>query len=324
MDNMGNFKGVMLCNRPAQPAPVPTAFDDSKRTNKAPFCSTVTGEDQLGSNPIKKEFPARKKKDESDDVTWRHKRWLAEFQERRNELAEMLEESQVLQEERTRKFQDKQAEMRATIRKCREENPGDRDAMKAALDELEAKEKMSKTKKMEKKEKLKAKPKWAMNEEENEAFEDLEVDDLLDFTGNLDFDQYMENLEVKESMDFVNDRLAELAEPKVRIENEEEGEGDEEEGEDRLTSLRDDGKKKKETEEDWENSSQLSTAESVASNILQSNKSMKGVHSQASVKAMLAQAQLAVAEPTIATNKDRNNATVGTSNLPYLFRSPQI
>lgn len=47
MANIGNYKGVMLCNRPNEPTAKPKA-------DKTPFISRVTPAQQLGLNPTDK------------------------------------------------------------------------------------------------------------------------------------------------------------------------------------------------------------------------------------------------------------------------------
>jgi len=41
------------------------------------------------------------------------------------------------------------------------------------------------------------KPKWALTEQQVKDEEDQDVDDLLQFTNNLDYDQYINDMEVK-------------------------------------------------------------------------------------------------------------------------------
>lgn len=59
------------------------------------------------------------------------------------------------------------------------------------------------------KEKLtkKSRPAWAMTEEMKEAKEEEDVDKLLDFASSLDFDQYLDDLEVRAALEQVRDRL---------------------------------------------------------------------------------------------------------------------
>lgn len=245
-------------------------------------------------------------------------------------------------EEKLRRFREKQAEMRAAIRQVREEAPGDREAMAGALGATLEEEKTAEGsggKKAQKK--LKAKPKWALTAAENEDVEDLEVDDLLEFTHALDFERYIDDLEVKEALKFVQDRVADLeaGEPKARPGGSDGEDG--EDGEDTFTTLADPGAaatlKKRERREKQPKEDDAVSTFSESSNVSTMSKSvrdgharLKGVHSNASVEAMIkrqqvqAQPVFAVPEPWVATSKERETLQTDASNLPYLHRSPHI
>jgi len=60
-------------------------------------------------------------------------------------------------------------------------------------------------------EKQKSKPLWAMTEKEKESFEDEEADDLINFAENLDYDQYVGDLEFRQALDAVKDRAGKLS-----------------------------------------------------------------------------------------------------------------
>lgn len=354
--NVSNFKGVMLCNRPPETSPAlyqSSADQGGYGGGRNPFVSTVLPPDQLGLNPIKKDFPAVAKKDETEDVTWRAKRWLAEFQERQTDLCDMLEQAAIEKEEKQRRFREKQAKMRATIRDVKDMDPNNREAMAAALEmEGDAPAEVVKTVKMKKKA---SKPKWAMTAEQNEDAELDEVDDLLNFTENLDFDQYIGDMEVKEALNFVKTRVENLQNGDARDpEEEEEYEGDEleSEEEDEFATLADmEGQKemkkrarraRKRRDEDGASvysegaESVMSTTSTVsrAHALLSNNTKMKAVHSQASVTAMMEREKkqyamqggggYAVQPPIVATTKDRDSADFDPANLPYLNRSPQV
>ena len=55
-----------------------------------------------------------------------------------------------------------------------------------------------------------SKPKWAYTKEELKKEEDDELEDLLDFADNLDFDAYMEDMEVKSLIGALRHRIDEL------------------------------------------------------------------------------------------------------------------
>ena len=58
--------------------------------------------------------------------------------------------------------------------------------------------------------KKKAKPAWAMTAAEHDAVEDKEVDDLLDFMDQFDAQKYAQDVEVREMMANLKDRVGEL------------------------------------------------------------------------------------------------------------------
>jgi hypothetical protein len=60
------------------------------------------------------------------------------------------------------------------------------------------------------KKKNKEKPKWAMSEKAAEESESKEVDDLLDFAKNLDFEEFISDIEVKEAVNVIQSRVKEL------------------------------------------------------------------------------------------------------------------
>merc|ERR1711937_471736 len=55
------------------------------------------------------------------------------------------------------------------------------------------------------------KPLWAMTEQEKESFQEKEADDLLSFADNLDFDQYIGDLEFRQNLEVLKDRAGKLS-----------------------------------------------------------------------------------------------------------------
>jgi hypothetical protein len=346
MDLKGQFKGVMLCSRPVAAPVVATAMDSTMGSDKAPFVSTVTPHEALGINPIAKKLPPRAKKNDMEDVTVRHKLFLAEFQEQRVELVQRMEETEKEAAERKERFQKREAERRARIREVREAG-GDKEAMAKALgfqltDELEvpAIAVAAAVAKPKKASSSKQKPKWSMTAEENEIAEEEDVDDLLEFTENLDFERYMDDLEVQEAMRFVQEKVKalEMSAPKEYEEGDEGEEGDTfatlADGDaERMLEKR--GKKAKgggggnDGNDDAASvaESVMSDASNLSKTVLANNKAMKSLHSEASVRAIVEKqkASLAMAEPVESTVKAKGpNAMDIAQNLPYLNRSPHI
>lgn len=375
---MGTFKGIMLCNRP-QPSG-PSGVDRGGSNSgaggaiggvngdggRAAFISTVMPEDQLGLNPVHKARVAAplKDKNKADDVTWRHKKWLAEFQIRKNEIADLMEDKTQEISEAKARFAERAAMQREAIRMARDINPDDdqllAEAMKGYIHEETAQqaaqrlaeqtaqfqqtqsdkpqkltEKAVQNHNKTKKAKL-SKPKWALTANENEEVEDLEVDDLLDFAENLDYEQYIDDMEVKEALSFVKKRVVDLengAPKEVDPDAMEEGEGDEgdELGETKgIPRARAKWMKKNEDWEKGSTTSNMSAGSNVSEKSILEDGRMKGVHSAASVRAMMEKTKaamapnLAVKEPIIATAPSRTSNPADPSNLPYLYRHPAV
>lgn len=66
----------------------------------------------------------------------------------------------------------------------------------------------------------KNKPKWAYTEQDinkvQEEEKEEELDDLLDFVNTLDYDKYIEDLELRTALTKVKDRIEELSKPTIR------------------------------------------------------------------------------------------------------------
>lgn len=82
MDNVGgfaNYKGVMLCTRPVDPANI---------VIERPFCSMVKGEKELGVNPKKPK--RRRQKKRIITALLNHKRWLNSFKKNMKDKKEHI------------------------------------------------------------------------------------------------------------------------------------------------------------------------------------------------------------------------------------------
>jgi len=210
--------------------------------------------------------------------------------------------------------------------------------------------------------KLATKPRWAMTEAENEAFEDQEVDDLLAFAEGLDYDQYEADTEAAQEAAI---RRREEEENQVEIELGEEDVDEYEEFEEEQTEeQREQGvapvvrqklvrrvrrsvpaPKASSSDERpaWDSSSSASRANAgghQTKEIL--NAGFKGVHSHASVHALLnrrkdatilktlpSSVPQAVPQPVIATSDSRvslvqSKAPGDVHNLPFKYRHPGI
>lgn len=341
---MQSFKGVMLCNRPAQIQGSLQAKTGSNANivQKPSFVSTVLPNEQVGLNPIPQEYPEAPRKELENDVTFRHKKWLEEFQDRRDEMTNMLVDEELDRENKLKRFQEKQAEKRAAIRAVKNNN-GDEDAIKRAFEGSATAEDLGshiveeyKEQESEPKSKAKSnKPKWAMTEEEAEDADDAEIDDLLDFANNLDYDSYIDDMEVKEALKFIHKRVQEL---ESGMPPDEDLDLTEDEKESRRLQWEHDKRKAREVlertrqkwidqgneplDEDW---GLDDTAAMSARDLMDKNGNLRQVHSTASVEKLMEKTSLRVEPPVVAvTNIRGEKKKDDPSNLPYLHRNPAV
>jgi hypothetical protein len=218
-NNINNYKGVMLCTRPNE---------NVGAVRDRPFISRVDPKEGLGVNPVNKVKEIRNRR-KVNPVLQRHREWLREFKER-------VREKKL--EENNKDYQDKERfdriKEQATINRLKgpemieqylEAANSDANsspqaqkaqAVQKSQQEYVQQEQFSpvqpvvKKSETHKKEKVSAKPKWAYTEEQLIDEEDKEVDDLLAFTNNLDYDKYINDLEVKNMVSALKKRIDEI------------------------------------------------------------------------------------------------------------------
>ena len=204
--SIGNYKGVMLCNRPNDPGTV------VRRQGKGPFISRVAHAEQLGLTPTLK-VGVRRANGRNLEILNRHKKWLLQLKQRKDQLNEEERKKAAEEDERRKRIAEQAAKKRQIIRGTEEpktppppENPlpaSDPEqpvpVKKLTTDNLRAH-----TRDLEKK------PKWALTQEEAVEQEEAEVDDLLDFANSLDYDQIVNDLEVRQALEILKDRVEEL------------------------------------------------------------------------------------------------------------------
>ena len=184
----------------------------------------------MGWNPCEKVFPkAAKKKDLFAGVLQRHKDFLKNLAAQKKIEQEEQEEQKVIEIEKTQKFKQQASKQRTKIKIMKEnqdliaaedaemefEDPTKNIEQlveeKVALKTVEklTEENLSKmgSQKSEKAPSLKSvksktsskksKPAWATTEKEQEDQKEAEIDELLEFAYDLDYDKYMDDFEVK-------------------------------------------------------------------------------------------------------------------------------
>jgi hypothetical protein len=217
--SVGNFKGVMLCNRPD-----PMAGGGQAGGDGAPAFRVAGSHEAFhpgGQNTgLRERLGGRRggRRGPNPQVA-RVKEYLAELAARKEDLLRQREDEEARAEERRRRLAESQRALRELIRANVGSDDdggggggggaGARSGAYTHLDDGKAGKKRA------------AagggagagaanKPAWAKSEAAVAADEDAEADDLLDFAGKLDYDNYVGDLEDKAGETLVSRRLREV------------------------------------------------------------------------------------------------------------------
>lgn len=208
---LGNFKGVMLCNRPTDNSASGTGGGDGP----LPFKSMVAGGhgDQLGLTPCRNFEPSVKKRGPSAALR-RHVQWLKELQgQMKNERDQVdAEEADIaVREERMKAtFHEHREGVREMLRERDEAQGKEIDAEKLKKRAIREAAKAEKLAKKNGGTAPPAKPKWAMTEGEKDDFEEGEADELINFAENLDYDKFIGDMEFRHGLDALKDRAGKV------------------------------------------------------------------------------------------------------------------
>lgn len=258
--SIGNYKGVMLCNRPfagVTAAAKAGAGGESSISFKTGIPSGI-----LGLNPTKRLQPRSKRKKQASAIS-KHKRWLLSLQQQKRELETALEAEEQAKALKHAKFVAREETMRKEIKQARKGRERVEygvlqppqmtasDALDAELGLFTTAAVPSPTEQPEIDEEMDAdffmeedsteletklsevqqaivgkrnKPAWAYTEggrEDEEAqAEEEEVDELLEFAKSLDFERFAEDFEVRSALEKLKQRIETLS-PRARAVDEE-------------------------------------------------------------------------------------------------------
>ncbi|TMW57405.1 hypothetical protein Poli38472_003330 [Pythium oligandrum] len=326
--SIGNYKGVMLCNRPFNGVSSTLTKETRNLSNnnggssfKAAFLAGTPG-DPVGMNvPIHTEPPHAVKRDKKNTALSKHKKWLHDLQKERARLQEALLEDEENKQERHDRFSQREAKMREAVRN----NPAD------PSDGAVADKKSSAFKR----------PMWALTketaDEKLESMEDAEADDLINFANNLDLDAFMDDVEIKARVAQVEQQMAQL-QSIVDSEEAEEKRAEREFarlGDDKVVPLNANdlarlNRLQGENDDDDD-------TRTIVSTVLSECKSIRSVHSMRSVAALTKRAEAKLIDgagsstppnPRIVTIDEEQGARMLIktlpSNLPYIHRNPAI
>jgi hypothetical protein len=211
---LGNFKGVMLCNRPTE-----VNLDRAVRDADAPppFKSTVsaTHNDLLGLNPKQRELhtDSHAKMRGPSAALRKHVKWLKELQKQMTDEKDAIDkdgQDAEKKKERMKKFCEKQREAVHTLLNA------DHEVTKEHLEEA-VKTAGGPTKTTDGK---RVKPLWAMTETEKEVHQEQEGNDLIGFAEDLDFDKYIGDLEFRQNLEVLKDRAGKLEKEQAAFKDE--------------------------------------------------------------------------------------------------------
>ena len=116
--SIGNYKGVMLCNRPFAGVSAAARKAGDTSDGKVPFKSAVINHEQLGLNPAARVHTNMNEGDgaKKDTALNRHKKWLHDMKKAKVRIQDEEEDRMQAKEDKQRKFMERQAELRAQVR----------------------------------------------------------------------------------------------------------------------------------------------------------------------------------------------------------------
>jgi len=189
-----------------------------------------------------------KQETKAPSATDKHKEWLKNFAKVKKTAIDEAEKFKKMKEEEKSKFMERTSLLRTLLRQNQWKNnhhyvpklPSEdkkeiEKLLTAPKKRLEKVLKADKTKnepepdKSESKSatavpeipKLKNRPKWSLTKSQIEEGEQVEEDELLNFAMNLDFEKFMDDMEVRDAITFVQGRVKELEMETSEIESEE-------------------------------------------------------------------------------------------------------
>jgi len=208
VDGLGNYKGVMLCNRPVEDSHL-ARMRSATDGGALPFKSTIApGErEQIGLQPCKKMEPRSVVKTRGPSAALRrHMQWIKELQVQVADEHQLIEDDDVQQAKRKQKMQVLFKQQRDAIKDLKSQGLNNVDDVK----KLETHLQMTGGAKGAKSRTGGKKPLWAMTEAEKEGAEDEDASALIDFAENLDFDKYVDDAEFRHCLQVVKDRAKRL------------------------------------------------------------------------------------------------------------------
>lgn len=354
--SVGNYKGVMLCNRPFAGS-VTAKVGGSGGNIEGKFISGKVP-DALGINvSISGKDKLKPKRAKKETVLTKHKRWLADLQKTKDKLEIQYIEEMQAKETQKSLFQEQEKQMRFMAKELltgEEKGSGGPETNDDVKEYSEAKgESAWIPSSADKKSK---RPAWALVradadiKEEQFVFDDDEG--LLDFAANLNYEKDINDIEMKSMVQKLHERIKSL---EREVKDEDDREVDAEVRGSKRAELAAAHQLNEMFESESKTGDEDSELYSLAKSMLDTDEGVldKGVHSQSSVTSMLKQAKEKIALVAIAADAKKTAAmgkqpaeskiiggptivvhepSEGTridgkqtvSNLPYQHRNPAV
>ena len=353
---VGNYKGVMLCNRPFAGSLAQKAAASKPATFA---CGRVPDAPGIG---VPAESRKKVKRPKKETVLTKHRRWLAELQKTKDKLEAKYVDDMVKKEQRKDNFQSQEKMMRLMSKDLlHSNNEGAKDdkggepvspgveEKKVADSPISDSKAVVPTLTMGKKVN---KPAWAMTEDKAEGKDDDDLmmgmgeDDegLLDFASNLDFNEVIQDIEVKSLMKKLKEKINALEKD---VKNEDDRDMELELGA-KERKLMNAIREKEMAGDDSEDPYNVDDVGELADLVLDEHSELGAVQSKASVTSMLHKAKEKIAdiqaqtrgvqeggvdgesvvtgEPPIVVHEPSDGERIGgknaVSNLPYIRRNP--
>lgn len=369
--SIGNYKGVMLCNRPFAGAAV-SAQATGGPAKAAFVCGRVP--DAMGNAAIKSENALNVKRTKKETALTRHRRWLHDLQVTKDALEKAYLDDIQAKEDSKQRFMEREAKMRQAVRAGRQsaaetktqpppaeaktagapepassqtKDPGAKAAAAAVDAKAELSTDVQAAMKRREKQGKATRPMWAMDETAaKEATDQKEEDDtleLLEFAKNLDFDKYIDDMEVQTMIEQVKSRILEL-----ETMDEDQVAAEEVRGEARPHALTAESIARLQAKYGQslggggaaadDDKPVDDDARSVARSVLSDNADLKNTHSQRSVAAIAQKKLATVGEenegptvtggPRLVRHTDDDGTRLANKkevhNLPYMHRNPSV
>lgn len=176
-----NMQGMAILQRPHEEA------ENSKKSKVSPFISSVTTDlNPVGLPPIRHQFGVIKKKNESS-VAIKNKRIIRNIQILKKLEKETNQEEAEMDSTKYNKIKEISLKKNQEIDKIRQETYGY----------------TSSTNKFNEEAKTNPRANWAKKEEDQEE----NIEDLISFAEKLDFEKYLKDLEIREALRLIKNRV---------------------------------------------------------------------------------------------------------------------